>query len=251
MRHLKSGYHLNRTASHRKAMLSNLSAALFERKRIKTTLAKAKAARSVAERFITMAKKGDLASRRRVLRFIPQKRIVKILFEDIAPMYTDRPGGYSRIVKLGQRHGDGAPLAILELVGFETVVQTKKTAKKKGEKDKDKIKEEETTKAKPAKAKKKAEKAPEEETVEAAVEEKKPKKTRKKAAKAAKEEVVEPEAEVTEEAEVEEKVEAEPVVEVAEEPVVEPEEVTEEATAEEETPPEEPEEEDEDTKKEE
>ena len=165
MRHLKSGYHLNRTASHRKAMLSNLSAALFERKRIKTTLAKAKAARSVAERFITMAKKGDLASRRHVLRFIPQKQIVKILFEEIAPMYADRPGGYSRIVKLGQRHGDGAPLAILELVGFETVVQTKKTAKKKAEKDK----EEETAKAKPAKGKKKAEKAPVEETVEAAV----------------------------------------------------------------------------------
>ncbi len=230
MRHLKSGYHLNRTASHRKAMLSNLSAALFERNRIKTTLAKAKAARSVAERFITMAKKGDLASRRRVLRFIPQKRIVKILFEDIAPMYADRPGGYSRIVKLGQRHGDGAPLAILELVGFETVVQTKKTAKKKAEKDKDKdkAKEEETAKAKPAKAKKKAEKAAAEETV---VEEKKPKKTRKKAAKLAKEEVVEPEAEVTEEAA------------VAEEPK--------EATTEEEAPTEEPEEEDEDTKKEE
>lgn len=248
MRHLKSGYHLNRTASHRKAMLSNLSAALFERKRIKTTLAKAKAARSVAERFITMAKKGDLAARRQVLRFIPQKRIVKILFEDIAPKYADRPGGYSRIVKLGQRQGDGAPLAILELVGFETMVQKKKAAKKKVEKDKGKPKEEEAVEA---------------------VEEKKPKKTRKKAAKPAKEEVVVAEAEVeeAEEAEVEDvgeeaapedeapevvEVEEEMEVEseVAEEPEEEQKEATEEEAAEEEIPPEGPEEEDEDKKKE-
>lgn len=219
MRHLKSGYHLNRTASHRKAMLSNLSAALFERKRIKTTLAKAKAARSVAERFITMAKKGDLASRRQVLRYIPQKRIVKILFEDIAPQYADRPGGYSRIVKLGQRQGDGAPLAILELVGFETAVQKKKATKKKVEKDKGKGK-------------------PKEEEAVEAVEEKKPKKTRKKAAKPAKEKVAEPAVEVEEK-----RVEAE----VTEEP----EGVTEDEAAEEETPPEGPDKEDEDTKKEE
>ena len=132
MRHQKSGYHLNRTRSHRKALLSNLSAALFERKRIKTTLAKAKATRSVAERYITFAKKGDRASRRRVLRDIPRKDIVKILFDEIAPMYAERQGGYSRIVKLGQRLGDGAPLAILELVGYESKVATKKktTSKK-------------------------------------------------------------------------------------------------------------------------
>jgi large subunit ribosomal protein L17 len=162
MRHLKSGYHLNRTRSHRKALLSNLSAALFERKRIKTTLAKAKATRSVAERFITFAKKGDLASRRRVLQFIPQKRIVKILFDEIAPMYAERPGGYSRIVKLGQRQGDGAPLAILELVGFETKIAAKKKAtKKKAEKAEEKTEEAaEETKAKPVKTRKKTAKAP-------------------------------------------------------------------------------------------
>jgi large subunit ribosomal protein L17 len=176
MRHLKSGYHLNRTRSHRRAMLSNLSAALFEHKRIKTTLAKAKATRSVAERFITFAKKGDLASRRRVLRYIPQKRIVKILFDEIAPMYDDRPGGYSRIVKLGQRMGDGAPLAMLELVGFETKVAKKKAAKKKGEKppakpEKEAEVEEETKAKKAAKPRKKAKPKAAEEVVEKATEE--------------------------------------------------------------------------------
>jgi large subunit ribosomal protein L17 len=184
MRHLKSGYHLNRTKSHRKALLSNLSAALFERKRITTTLAKAKATRSVAERFITFAKKGDLASRRHVLRFIPRKHIVKMLFEEIAPAYADRPGGYSRIVKLGQRMGDGAPLAILELVGFEEVVAAKKAAaaKKKAEKEakkeaKEKKEEKEKEQPETAKPKKKAktrtkpEEAAVEEAQEAVIEE--------------------------------------------------------------------------------
>jgi len=184
MRHLKSGYHLNRSQSHRKALLSNLSAALFERKRIKTTLAKAKATRSVAERFITFAKKGDLASRRHVLRFIPRKDIVKMLFEEIAPAYTDRQGGYSRIVKLGQRMGDGAPLAILELVGFEDIVAAKKAeaAKKKAEKktekkvtkEKKKEKEEKTLEAakskRKAKPKAKVEESVTEETQEVATE---------------------------------------------------------------------------------
>jgi len=135
MRHQKSGYHLSRTRAHRKALLSNLSAALFERKRIRTTLTKAKAARSVVEKYITFAKKGDLASRRHVLRYIPRPGIVKMLFEEIAPKYAERAGGYSRIVKLGQRQGDGAPMAILELVGFESTVTAKKAAtKKKAEK---------------------------------------------------------------------------------------------------------------------
>jgi len=167
MRHQKSGYHLNRTKSHRKALLSNLSAALFERKRIKTTLAKAKATRSVAERYITFAKKGDLASRRRVLRDIPRKDIVKILFDEIAPMYEERQGGYSRIVKLGQRMGDGAPLAILELVGYESkVASKKKTAKKKTEKAHEKdVEEKEAKKTKATGAKTKTK--PKDEKVEA------------------------------------------------------------------------------------
>jgi large subunit ribosomal protein L17 len=248
MRHLKSGYHLNRTRAHRKALLSNLSAALFERKRIKTTLAKAKATRSVAEKFITFAKKGDLASRRQVLRYIPRKDVVKTLFEEIAPKYAERAGGYSRIVKLGQRQGDGAPMAILELVGFETSAAPKKAAtKKKAEKAEDKDKKEEPK-----------------------ARETKPKKTRKKAAKPAKEEVVEsaaeveeaeeaevevvgeeaaPEDEETEAADVEDEVKAEP--EVTEEPEEEPKETTEEKVTEKETPPVGPEEEDEDKKKEE
>jgi large subunit ribosomal protein L17 len=158
MRHLKSGYHLNRTRAHRKALLSNLSAALFERKRIKTTLAKAKATRSIAEKFITFAKKGDLASRRQVLRYIPRPDVVKTLFDEIAPKYVERAGGYSRIVKLGQRQGDGAPMAILELVGFETTAAPKKAAtKKKAEKTEEKGAQEEPKAAakKPKKAAKK------------------------------------------------------------------------------------------------
>jgi large subunit ribosomal protein L17 len=154
-------------------MLSNLSAALFERKHIRTTLAKAKATRSVAERFITFAKKGDLASRRHVLRFIQRKDIVKMLFEEIAPAYADRQGGYSRIVKLGQRMGDGAPLAILELVGFEEIVAAKKAeaAKKKAEKKAAKEKKKEKEKEAPEEAKPKKKVKPKAEAEETVTEE--------------------------------------------------------------------------------
>jgi len=143
MRHRKTVAKLNRTASHRKAMLSNLATQLFEHKKIRTTQAKAKATRSVAERLITFAKKGDLASRRQVLKTVRDKKVVKELFEEVAPTFENRNGGYTRIVKLGKRHGDGAELAFLELIGFEGIRKEKKdkaskkdTKKKKAGKEK-------------------------------------------------------------------------------------------------------------------
>ena len=146
MRHLNKNWHLNRTKSHRKALVANLSAALFENKRITTTLAKAKFCRSRAERFITFAKKGTIAARRHVLRYLPRKDIVKLLFDEIAPKYSTRPGGYTRIIKIGNRKGDAAPMAILELVGFEETVMSEKVKRqeaKKAEKEKEKEKKKE------------------------------------------------------------------------------------------------------------
>ncbi|MFH1940538.1 MAG: 50S ribosomal protein L17, partial [bacterium] len=133
MRHRKSVAKLGRTAAHRKATLANLSAALFERKHIKTTEAKAKATRRVSERLITLAKKGTVHARRLAFKRLKQKKIVKILFDEIAPQYAERPGGYTRVIKLGQRAGDGAHMAILELVGYDMA--------KKKKKEKDKAKE--------------------------------------------------------------------------------------------------------------
>ncbi|MFQ6618770.1 MAG: 50S ribosomal protein L17 [Fidelibacterota bacterium] len=130
MRHRKKGRKLNRTASHRKALLSNLAASLFEHKQITTTTAKAKEARSLAERLITFAKRGDVSARREVLKYIPKKRIVNILFHEIAPKYRDRAGGYTRIVKLGERHGDSAPVSLLELVDFQKAAKETKEKKK-------------------------------------------------------------------------------------------------------------------------
>lgn len=116
MRHHKSGRKLNRTSSHRKAMFSNMATSLFLHERIETTAAKAKEIRGVAERLITLAKKGDLAARRRAFRTVRDKDVLKKLFEDIGPRYADRPGGYTRILKLGNRRGDNAPMSAIELV---------------------------------------------------------------------------------------------------------------------------------------
>ena len=135
MRHRIKKNKLNRTTSHRKAMLNNMVASLFEHKQIKTTHAKAKEARRLAERLITFAKKGDLAARRRVLRFIPNKALVRELFDVIAPVYTDRNGGYTRVLKLGYRQGDGADMSVLELVDIKKAVIEKKE-KKEGIADK-------------------------------------------------------------------------------------------------------------------
>jgi large subunit ribosomal protein L17 len=142
MRHGKSFNKLARTASHRKALLSNLATELLIHKRIKTTKVKAKEARPVVERLISFAKKGTLGARRHVLRTVRQKKVVKELFEEIAPVFSARNGGYTRIITLGQRPGDGAEIAYLELVGFEGVRKEKKEKKeKKAGKEKEKIAE--------------------------------------------------------------------------------------------------------------
>ena len=121
MRHLKSGRKLGRTTSHRKALLSNLATEILKHKSIVTTTPKAKEARSTVERLITFAKKGDVGARRQVLKTVRDKDIVKELFDHIAPKFAERNGGYTRIIKIGRRDGDNAPLAIFELVGYEGV----------------------------------------------------------------------------------------------------------------------------------
>ena len=110
------GPRLGGSPTHERHMLNNLSAQLFQHKRITTTLTKAKRLRPVAERFITFGKKGDLAARRRVLRSIADQSVVHELFTVIAPAMAERPGGYTRIIKIGNRKGDNAPMAVIELV---------------------------------------------------------------------------------------------------------------------------------------
>jgi large subunit ribosomal protein L17 len=117
MRHNMSGRKLNRTTAHRKMLERNLVTALFEHERIQTTVVKAKVARSLAERLITFAKRGDLHARRQAARKVNDPQVLRKLFDEIAPRYAERPGGYTRILRLhGPRLGDGAELAILELV---------------------------------------------------------------------------------------------------------------------------------------
>ena len=115
MRHLKAGRKLNRSAPHRRAMFRNLVTALLERERIQTTEPKAKEVRRFAERMITLGKRGTLPARRRALAFIQKPSVVKRLFDDIAPRFADRPGGYTRTVKIGIRRGDAAEMAVIEL----------------------------------------------------------------------------------------------------------------------------------------
>src|SRR5205085_8041233 len=116
MRHLKRTAKLGRTGEHRNAMLANLVCSLIKHKRVTTTLAKAKAARSVAEKMVTLGKKGSIHSRRLAAARLHQEDAVKILFTEIAPAQKERKGGYTRIVKLHRRQGDAAELAILEWV---------------------------------------------------------------------------------------------------------------------------------------
>ncbi len=116
MRHRKKGRLLNRTAEHRNAMLRNMATSLFMHGRIETTEAKAKELRTFAEPLITKAKRGDLHARRLVARKIGEPDVVAKLFDEIGPRYSERAGGYTRVLKLGHRSGDGADLAIIELV---------------------------------------------------------------------------------------------------------------------------------------
>jgi large subunit ribosomal protein L17 len=131
MRHLVKGRKLRRTTAHRKALLRNLVTSFLEKERIHTTLAKAKEARPLAEKMITLAKKNSLATKRRALAFLTKDSAVRKLCEDGAPRFSERPGGYTRIVKTGLRIGDGSQMALLELIGSEY----KKKEKKKKDKD--------------------------------------------------------------------------------------------------------------------
>ena len=125
MRHSVKGRKLGRTASHRSALLNALTTSLLKHKRIRTTEAKAKEARTFIEKLITKAKKNDLHARRQVVALINDKDVVKELFSEIIPKIGERPGGYIRVVKLGNRNGDAAPMAILELVDYNDVANKK------------------------------------------------------------------------------------------------------------------------------
>ena len=116
MRHLKAGRRLSRTTEHRLAMLRNLITSLLDVERVETTQAKAKEARQWAEKVITLAKRGDLHARRLTQAVVRSKKVVAKLFGELKGRYQDRPGGYTRIIPLGVRLGDGAPMSILELV---------------------------------------------------------------------------------------------------------------------------------------
>ena len=116
MRHKKSGRKLGRKAAHRKALMSNLASALINHKKIKTTDAKAKELRMYIEPLITLAKRGDLHARRQVLKKIKNKTIVRELFENVGPLFSNRKGGYTRITKLGFRDNDCAPISLIEFV---------------------------------------------------------------------------------------------------------------------------------------
>lgn len=175
MRHRNTVKKMGRTPSHRAATLRNLASALIEHKQIRTTLSKAKAAQGYIDRLIGYGKGNSVHDRRLAFKLLQSRDLVKTLFDDIAPTFTTRNGGYTRIVKLGMRRGDGAPLAVLQLVGFEPF--------KFGE---------ETEAAKPAakKSKPKAAKAAATAAVvETATDTEKPKATKSKAKKAEKKEV--------------------------------------------------------------
>jgi large subunit ribosomal protein L17 len=118
MRHRRAGRKLGRDSAHRKALYANLASALIEHGRIRTTEAKAKEVGPIVEDMITLGKRGDVAAHRQAVAFLRSKSVAHILFAEIAPRFADRPGGYTRVVKIGPRQGDAAPMAYLELVDY-------------------------------------------------------------------------------------------------------------------------------------
>jgi large subunit ribosomal protein L17 len=133
MRHIKAGRRFGRTTSHRTAMFRNMVTSFLEHEKVTTTDAKAKELRSIAEKMISLGKKGDLHAMRQAASYIRDKKVVTKLFTTIAPRYTDRPGGYTRIIKLGIRPGDNASLSIIELVEEQFDKKTPKASVKKSE----------------------------------------------------------------------------------------------------------------------
>jgi large subunit ribosomal protein L17 len=165
MRHRKKTVKLGRKAEHRKALLANQVCSLIEHHRIKTTLAKAKAVRPIAERMVTLGKNGSLHARRTAFATLRQKDAVKKLFDKIAPASTDRTGGYTRIIRLGQRKSDSASMAFIEWVDAAVVVEeipVEEKEKKKKE-PKPEVKEAKTKETKPEEPAAKAEEKPAEE----------------------------------------------------------------------------------------
>jgi len=161
MRHRVAGRKLSRTTQHRELMFRNMLVSLLQHERIKTTLAKGKELRSWADKIITLGKKGTLHARRQAFALLRDEGIVKKLFDEIVPKLKDREGGYTRIYKMGWRHGDGAPLSLVELVTFSSPEEKKKspvkkakevlekvTPKKKGKEEKKEKREEEKEKGK-------------------------------------------------------------------------------------------------------
>jgi large subunit ribosomal protein L17 len=133
MRHLKAGRKLSRTSSHRLAILRNMVTSLIEHERIQTTDAKAKEIRRLADKMITLGKRGDLHARRQAMKVIRQKAMAKKLFENLAPKFKNIHGGYTRVIKVKRRHGDNAPVSLVEfsILSKEEVKQEKKSKKKK------------------------------------------------------------------------------------------------------------------------
>jgi large subunit ribosomal protein L17 len=135
MRHLKGGFKLRRNPEQRKALLRNLTASVIENNRIETTLAKAKAVKPIVEKMITIGKSGTLADKRNALAYLYKRKTVQILFDEVAPRFMDRKGGYTRIIKTDFRKGDGAEMAILEFSDYiYEAKSTKEKAKAKAKK---------------------------------------------------------------------------------------------------------------------
>jgi large subunit ribosomal protein L17 len=181
MRHQKKTIKLGRTADHRRALLANQVCALIQHQRIKTTLAKAKAVRPLAERMVTLGKNGSIHARRRALAVLRQKNVVKKLFDDIAQRSAERNGGYTRIVKLGARKSDSARMAFIEWVDAEHIAEEKSKKEKKAKRKEPEAKPQQTTPEaeQPAREEPKAEApTPRQEEATAPAEEPKPKKRR-------------------------------------------------------------------------
>jgi large subunit ribosomal protein L17 len=131
MRHLKSGFKLRRSPSHRKSLLRNLTASVIEKNRIETTLAKVKAVRPIVEKMVTIGKNGSLADKRRALAYLYKRKTVKVLFDEVAPRFMDRAGGYTRVIRTDlRRKGDGAEMAILEFTDYIFKPKEKKAKEK-------------------------------------------------------------------------------------------------------------------------
>jgi large subunit ribosomal protein L17 len=130
MRHLKGGFKLRRNPSHRKSLLRNLTASVIQENRVQTTLAKAKAVRPIVEKMITLGKSGTLADKRRALAYLYKRKTVKHLFDEVAPRFMDRNGGYTRIIKTDFRKGDGAEMAIIEFTDYIFEEKDKKAKEK-------------------------------------------------------------------------------------------------------------------------